>query len=81
MTEGVANLSARASMNIYFGCWLASLMYSAEARMSSGVAITKKLRAFSLPKVSYDHFRVERIAFTAAIPLFATSTYKRTNAA
>jgi hypothetical protein len=32
--------------------------------------------ARSSPNVSYAHFRTERISLTAAIPLFAMSTYR-----
>uniref|UniRef100_A0A183JXF5 TPT domain-containing protein n=1 Tax=Schistosoma curassoni TaxID=6186 RepID=A0A183JXF5_9TREM len=49
----------------------AILIYSALACISSGVAIHTKRKTSELPNVAYDHFRKERIHFTAAIPLFA----------
>jgi hypothetical protein len=52
-------------------------MYSALACRSSGVAMTVNWIARSSPKVSYAHFRTERISLTAAIPLFAMSTCKK----
>jgi len=47
-------------------------------RMSSGVAMTTKLIALSLPKTSYAHRRMLRMALTAATPLFAISTFSMT---
>jgi hypothetical protein len=41
---------------------------------SSGVAMTVNSTALSSPKVSYAHFRTDRISFTAAIPLLAIKT-------
>jgi hypothetical protein len=52
-------------------------MYSALACRSSGVAMTVNWIARSSPKVSYAHFRTERISLTAAIPLFAMSTCRK----
>jgi hypothetical protein len=54
--------------------WSAMRMYSAFACRSSGVAMTVNWMARSSPKVSYAHFRTERISLTAAMPLLAMST-------
>ena len=39
--------------------------------------MTVNCMALSFPKVSYAHFRTDRISLTAAIPLLAMSTYHR----
>jgi len=40
--------------------------------------MTVKSMAFSLPKVSYAHLRMERMPLTAAMPLLAMSTFSMT---
>ena len=56
--------------------WSAMRMCSASMRMSSGVAIATSATARSLPNVLYAQERIERMNFTAAMPLFATSTLR-----
>ena len=41
--------------------------------------MTMNLMARSLPNISYAHRRIERIHFTAAIPLLAIKTYSNTS--
>jgi hypothetical protein len=46
-------------------------MYSDPMLMSSGVAMTRNWKACSLPNVSYDQRRTERMTLTAPMPVLA----------
>ena len=61
------------AIRMYLGVSLVDKDYSALAARSSGVAMTTKEMMRSFSNVSYAHFRIDRIAFTAAMPLFAIS--------